>query len=229
MTPEANMSIVASHPGSMTRRTFIERAIAGGFTISVAGAILSACGGQQQGPSIRQITPAPVATETATHTSGEQIGGTPLAEATPLKNIDGTTQQYLSIEASVPKGHSLILALEAGTQQDVGVFDTQADEQTYKANHEQSNTPLYKQPNFYPEDTTQPYLLVLEQDTQDAYDLIILQRDGAKPSYEARVAPNDQVDTIIHQMQNVHSQLQGVQPFKETDYQYTLPTDSHFA
>ena|SRR6266851_592355 len=70
---------------------------------------------------------------------------------------------------------------------------------------------------------------MLEQDTRDAFDLIILARDGAKPEYECRIAPNDQVNTIIGQMRRVHPQLQRVQPYTLIDYQFTLPADPNFA
>jgi hypothetical protein len=147
-----------------------------------------------------------------------------------IPNEDATsTMQYYKIEASVPKGNALILALQAGSQQDVGVFDTQQDESAWITNQETNKTPIYQQPEYSPSVTTQPDILVLEQDNQDAYDLILLRRDGAKPSYEARIAPNNQIEKIISQMQTVHPELQNVQPFKETDYQYTLPADTHFA
>jgi len=180
---------------------------------------LAGCGGQEQ--HITYLSP--------TANSNTEIGGTPVANVTSLENVDGTTRQYLKLEAHVPRGYSLILALDAGSQQGVGEFDSQASLNTYIEDHQRANVPLYRQPKLYPQDTTQPYILVLEQDTQDAFDLIILARDGAKPEYECRLASNDQVDTIIGQMQQVHPQLQGVQPFKLVDYHYTLPSDPNFA
>ena len=182
-------------------------------------ATLAGCGGQEQ--HITFLSPTP--------NSNPEIGGTPVANVTSLENVDGTTLQYLKLEAHVPTGYSLILALDAGSQQGVGVFDSQTSLNTYIADHQRANVPLYRQPQLYPQDTTQPYILVLEQDVQDAFDLIILARDGAKPEYECRITSNDQVDTIIGQMRLVHPQLQGVQPFKLVDYQYTLPSDPNFA
>jgi len=182
-------------------------------------ATLAGCGGQEQ--HITYLSP--------TASSSTEIGGTPVANAGSLENVDGTTLQYLSVEAKVPRGNSLILALDVGSQQGVGEFDSQASLNTYIANHLRANVPLYRQPHLYPQDTTQPYILVLEQDTRDAFDLIILARDGAKPNYVGRVVPNDQVDTIIGQMRHVHPQLQGVQPYTLIDYQFTLPADPNFA
>ena len=182
-------------------------------------ATLAGCGGQEQ--HITYLTP--------TVNSNTEIDGTPVANATSLENVDGTTLHYLKLEVHVPKGNSLILALDRGSQQGVGEFDSQTSLNTYIADHKRANVPLYRQPQLYPQDTTQLYILVLEQDTRDAVDLIILARDGAKPEYECRLAPNDQVNTIIGQMRRVHPQLQGVQPYTLIDYQFTLPADPNFA
>jgi len=155
-----------------------------------------------------------------------QLAGTPCPAAMTVKNIDGTSAVYKSIEQQVSKGNALVLSLPDGTSQVVGLFQSQNDLNGYIEQHNTAHLPVYKQ-NMYPG----PSILVLQQVNQDAYDLIILEGSstGGNPGYDCRVVANNQVDTVIQQLPNVHTELQGVQPLEISDYKYTLPSDHNFA
>jgi hypothetical protein len=157
---------------------------------------------------------------------GGQIDGTSCPVATGIQIAGGTSVVYQSLEQQVSKGNALVLSLPGDTSQVVGLFHTQDDLNSYIAQHNATHLPLYQQHMY-----SGPSILVLQQVNQDAYDLVILQGNaqGGNPSYDCRVVPNNQINQVIQQLTSLHTELQGVQPLKLSDYKFTLPTDQIFA
>jgi ABC-type Fe3+-hydroxamate transport system substrate-binding protein len=193
------------------------------FTLQV----LSAC----NGPFSSQQPPISTTADTGGTPidgvgGGGQLAGNPCPAAKTVKNTDGTSVVYKSIEQQVVKGNALVLSLPGGTSQVVGLFQSQSDLDGYITQHNTAHSPVYKQ-TMYPG----PSILVLQQVNQDAYDLIILEggSKGGDPSYDCRVVSNNQVDSVLQQLPGAHTELQGVQPLKISDYKFTLPSDQHFA
>jgi len=180
--------------------------------------LVSGCGSA----STSQQTVIIIPTDTAT---GSQIDGTPCPGAMSVQNVDGTGVVYLSIQQQVNKGNALVLSLPGNTSQVVGLFQSQADLNSYISQHNSAHVLLYQQ-QMYPG----PAILVLKQVKLDAYDLILLQGNsqGGQPNYDCRVAANDQVGQITQQVVSVHAQLQGVKPLELDDYKFTQPTDGNF-
>jgi len=157
---------------------------------------------------------------------GGQVGGIQCPGATGIENVDGTAYVYRRIEQPVTKGNALVLSIWGGTSQVVGLFHTQDDLNSYIAQHNAAHSPLYQKHMF-----SGPWILVLKQINQGAYDLIVLQGNfkGDNPNYDCRVVPNNQVSQVIQQVSSLHTELQGVPPYELSDYNYTMPADQNFA
>ncbi len=216
----------------LRRRTMIAWLAALGLTASGVGAVDYLVNGYPHAES--QFTQP----TTPTVRSEIRIEGTELPNAqTKLETLTNvnSNQQYVALTVTVPQGQSLVLYVDHGVNQDVGVFpesnpnDPQDDLTNWRKQRSQSDTPIFKQQSFFPGNSG-PEILILNQITRGATDLVVIQGDSAgnTPQFVARLASSKQEAEKIAGEIKAKYKLGNLQPVEKDDYKQTHKTDQGF-